>query len=133
MTQQSFWKIPKEWVQEWGLSWNEAGILADILDWNCTTQQHAARCVVSDRTVKNSLDDIAAKAEANEGLAKLLDSENFSEIFSKSNGKFFQKKRKIFPKKVENFSENFSVFCGQLFVFAVRPKDNRRKVAFIQA
>lgn len=46
MTQ--FWKIPKVWVQDWGLSWIEAGVLADILSYpSCSFRERASRCGVS--------------------------------------------------------------------------------------
>ena len=47
-----FWKIPKEWIQDKGMSWNEAGVLADIKDWpNATTQERAKRCGLTKKSV----------------------------------------------------------------------------------
>lgn len=44
----AYWKIPKEWVQEWGLNWIEAGVLSDILSYpECTVRERASRCGVS--------------------------------------------------------------------------------------
>ena len=58
-----FWKIPKQWVSDFGLSWNEAGLLADMVEWDCPMQEHAARCRLTERTLSNALDSIAEKAE----------------------------------------------------------------------
>lgn len=99
-----FWKIPKEWVRDWGLSWNEAGILSDILDWRCPLSGHAARCGVSDRTMRNALDSVAVKARSCTDLSALLRSDPFSEIFSELDGKIFRKMRKNFPNRTEKFS-----------------------------
>ena len=47
-----FWKIPKEWIQDKGMSWNEAGVLADIKDWpNATTLERAKRCGLTKKSV----------------------------------------------------------------------------------
>lgn len=38
----AFWKIPKEWVQDWGLSWSEAGVLADMVSYPDATREERA-------------------------------------------------------------------------------------------
>ena len=74
-----FWKIPKQWVSDFGLSWNEAGLLADMVEWDCPMQEHATRCRLTERTLSNALDSIAEKAE------------KFSELRAKIFRKIFRK------------------------------------------
>ena len=38
----AFWKIPKEWVQDWGLSWSEAGVLSDMVSYPDATREERA-------------------------------------------------------------------------------------------
>lgn len=48
-------KIPDEWVGDWGLTWTEGAILADMLVWDCTIKERAERCYVSIRTVNSAI------------------------------------------------------------------------------
>ena len=59
----AYWKIPKEWVQEWGLSGLEAILLADIKSWDkpCTLDERAVRCGMSKNGVRKALENIAKK------------------------------------------------------------------------
>lgn len=59
----AFWKIPKEWVKEWGLSGYEAIVLADIKAWDkpCTLYERAERCGISKNGVRKALENIAKK------------------------------------------------------------------------
>ena len=60
---QAFWKIPKEWVKDWGLSGYEAIVLADIKAWDkpCTLDERAERCGISKNGVRKALENIAKK------------------------------------------------------------------------
>jgi len=59
----AYWKIPKEWVQNWGLSGLEAILLADIKSWDkpCTLDERAVRCGMSKNGVRKALENIAKK------------------------------------------------------------------------
>lgn len=58
---QSFWKIPKEWVTEWGLTATEALVLADIQDWpNCSHKERAKRVGLSERQLTRINDKMSA-------------------------------------------------------------------------
>ena len=47
-----FWKIDKTWVQEWGLTGNEALLLADLITWpECGVGERAERINVSRPTL----------------------------------------------------------------------------------
>jgi len=67
-------KIPDEWVGEWGLSWTEAAVLADLLVWDCTIRERAVRCHISERTTYNAMAKIMSTEPAKvavESLQKL--------------------------------------------------------------
>lgn len=57
-------KIPDEWVGEWGLSWTEAAVLADLLVWDCTIRERAVRCHISERTAYNAMTKIMSTEPA---------------------------------------------------------------------
>lgn len=57
-------KIPDEWVGEWGLSWTEAAVLADLLVWDCTIRERAVRCHISERTAYNAMAKIMSTEPA---------------------------------------------------------------------
>lgn len=89
-----FWKIPKEWVTEWGLTGNEALLLADMLVMpSATIEQRAERVNMTGRSVINILN-------------RFRDSEKISPNIVK---KFHQKSEKISPKKVKNFHQKSQI------------------------
>lgn len=57
----AYWKIPKEWVQEWGLSPAEALVLSDIQDWpNCSHEERAKRVGLSTRQLTRLKDKMSS-------------------------------------------------------------------------
>ena len=57
----AYWKIPKEWVQDWGLSPTEALILSDIQDWpNCSHEERAKRVGLSTRQLTRLKDKMSS-------------------------------------------------------------------------
>ena len=74
-----FWKIDKTWVQEWGLTGNEALLLADLLTWpECGVGERAERIKVSRPTLyalRRNLDKKCKETlqpECKETLQKVL-------------------------------------------------------------
>ena len=53
----AFWMIPKEWVTDWGLSCNEAILLADIISWPTCSDTERARRTGMDRSTVYRLDE----------------------------------------------------------------------------
>lgn len=62
---------PDEWIGEWGLSWIEAAVLADMLVWDCTIRERAARCYVSERTAYNAIAKIMSIEPAKNAVESL--------------------------------------------------------------
>ena len=56
-----FWKIEKTWVQEWGLTGNEALLLADLLDWECGVTERAQRLGVDRSGIYSTLGKLTKK------------------------------------------------------------------------
>ena len=56
-----FWKIDKTWVQEWGLTGNEALLLADLLDWECGMKERAQRLGVDRSGIYTTLGKLTKK------------------------------------------------------------------------
>lgn len=57
----AYWKIPKEWVQEWGLSPAEALVLSDIKAWpNCGHEERAKRVGLSPRQLTRIKDKMSS-------------------------------------------------------------------------
>jgi hypothetical protein len=57
----AYWKIPKEWVQEWGLSPAEALVLSDIQAWpNCGHEERAKRVGLSPRQLTRIKDKMSS-------------------------------------------------------------------------
>lgn len=56
-----FWKIDKTWVQEWGLTGNEALLLADLLDWECGVTERAQRLGVDRSGIYSTLGKLTKK------------------------------------------------------------------------
>lgn len=56
-----FWKIEKTWVQEWGLTGNEALLLADLLDWDCGMKERAQRLGVDRSGIYATLGKLTEK------------------------------------------------------------------------
>ena len=56
-----FWKIEKTWVQEWGLTGNEALLLADMLDWECGVTERAQRLGVDRSGIYSTLGKLTKK------------------------------------------------------------------------
>jgi len=48
-------KIPDRWVGDWGLTWTEGAILADMLVWDCTLIERAERCFVTEKKVRQAI------------------------------------------------------------------------------
>ena len=46
---------PDEWIGEWGLTWTEGAILADMLVWDCTLIERAERCFVTEKKVRQAI------------------------------------------------------------------------------
>ena len=74
-----FWKIDKTWVQEWGLTGNEALLLADLITWpECGVGERAERINVSRPTLyalRRNLDKKCKETlqtECKETLQKVL-------------------------------------------------------------
>jgi hypothetical protein len=74
-----FWKIDKTWVQEWGLTGNEALLLADLITWpECGVGERAERIKVSRQTLyalRRNLDKKCKEtlqSECKETLQKVL-------------------------------------------------------------
>ncbi len=74
-----FWKIEKTWVQEWGLTGNEALLLADLITWpECGVGERAERINVSRPTLyalRRNLDKKCKETlqtECKETLQKVL-------------------------------------------------------------
>ena len=66
-----YWKIPKEWVQAWKLSGNEALLLADILSCPSSTQEQRADAVnMSRRGMLNTLQRLQDCKESLQLLCK---------------------------------------------------------------
>ena len=61
----SFWKIPKEWVQDWGLSPTEALLLSDIDDFDCTIKERSERLKMTRQTLYNSVKKLDTKLSKN--------------------------------------------------------------------
>ena len=60
-----FWKIDKTWVQEWGLTGNEALLLADLLDWECGVTERAQRLGVTRQRLYVTLERLTEKLSQN--------------------------------------------------------------------
>lgn len=60
-----FWKIDKTWVQEWGLTGNEALLLADLLDWECGMTERAQRLGVTRQRLYVTLERLTEKLSQN--------------------------------------------------------------------
>lgn len=60
-----FWKIDKKWVQEWGLTGNEALLLADLLDWECGMKDRAQRLGVTRQRLYTTLERLTEKMSQN--------------------------------------------------------------------
>ena len=60
-----FWKIDKTWVQEWGLTGNEALLLADLLDWDCGIKERAQRLGVDRSRLYTTLKKLTEKVLQN--------------------------------------------------------------------
>lgn len=60
-----FWKIDKTWVQEWGLTGNEALLLADLLDWDCGMKERAQRLGVTRQRLYATVDRLTEKLSQN--------------------------------------------------------------------
>ena len=56
-----FWKIDKTWVQEWGLTGNEALLLADMLTWECGMTERAQRLGVTRQRLYVTVDRLTEK------------------------------------------------------------------------
>ena len=56
-----FWKIDKTWVQEWGLTGNEALLLADLLTWECGMTERAQRLGVDRSGIYTTLGKLTEK------------------------------------------------------------------------
>ena len=57
----AYWKIPKEWVQDWGLSPAEALVLSDIQAWpNCGHEERAKRVGLSPRQLTRIKDKMSS-------------------------------------------------------------------------
>jgi hypothetical protein len=80
--------IPDKWVQEWGLSPTERIVLADFVRWSCTISQHAERCRVAEKTVRNALAGLSEKAVKFTELADLLKAVKITA----ENGKIYRNK-----------------------------------------
>lgn len=63
-------KIPDGWVGEWGLTWTEGAILADMLVWDCTLIERAERCFVTEKKVRQAI----KKFSTIDGVKELLKS-----------------------------------------------------------
>ena len=60
-----FWKIDKKWVQEWGLTGNEALLLADLLDWDCGMKERAQRLGVDRSRLYTTIEKLTEKVLQN--------------------------------------------------------------------
>ena len=60
-----FWKIDKTWVQEWGLTGNEALLLADLLDWDCGMKERSQRLGVDRSRLYTTLEKLTEKVLQN--------------------------------------------------------------------
>ena len=60
-----FWKIDKTWVQEWGLTGNEALLLADLLTWECGMTERAQRLGVTRQRLYVTVDRLTEKLSQN--------------------------------------------------------------------
>ena len=60
-----FWKIEKTWVQEWGLTGNEALLLADMLTWECGMTERAQRLGVTRQRLYVTLERLTEKLSQN--------------------------------------------------------------------
>ena len=93
---QAFWKIPKEWVLEWGLTANEAILLADIVAWpTCSVDERATRIGKPRQTVYNLLDNLQKCQKILQVVCK--------ESLQHDVKKFDKKCKKSLQKSVKNF------------------------------
>lgn len=99
----AFWKIPKEWVHEWGLSGNEALLLADIIDWpNCTSEERARRIGVSKRGVLKMME----RLKNGEQSAPLLGEQSAPSLVNKVHRKKCSHGEQSSPKTVNKVHQN---------------------------
>ena len=91
-------KIPDEWVGEWGLSWTEAAVLADMLVWDCTIRERAVRCHISERTVKYAIRRIMSVDGAKIALNK---GQNLHQEKEEKVQKLHHESAKVAPKQKE--------------------------------
>ena len=67
-----YWKIPKEWISDWGLNASECIVLADILSgWECSVKERAQRCGMSVRKLEYVIGSLFANASAKIALQKV--------------------------------------------------------------
>lgn len=70
-----YWKIEKEWVQEWGLTATECIVLADCLSWQggdgrgVTQAERAERCGMKPRMLRYTFKSIMDKVEKRQDIA----------------------------------------------------------------
>lgn len=105
-----FWKIPKEWIQEWHLSAIECIVLADATEWECSIIERAERCGVAERTVRNTLAGLTEKAVKITALSDLLKEVKITAKSGKNyriqNGKTYRLKRQNLPLKTAKLTAN---------------------------
>lgn len=105
-----FWKIPKEWIQEWHLSAIECIVLADATEWECPIVERAERCGVAERTVRNTLAGLTEKAVKITALSDLLKAVRITAKSGKNyriqNGKNYRLKRQNLPLETAKLTAN---------------------------
>lgn len=91
-----YWQIPKEWVQDWGLSGNEAILLADILQSDTTTEKRAASVNMTKRNLLRVVDAF----RENDKIVSLLGEKMSPKLVKKCH----QKGEKMSPKPTKKKS-----------------------------
>lgn len=76
---------PDEWIGEWGLSWIEAAVLADMLVWDCTIRERAVRCYISERTAYNAIAKIMSIEPAKNAVESLQNMQKKSAKYADGN------------------------------------------------
>lgn len=92
---QAFWKIPKEWVLEWGLTANEAILLADIVAWpTCSVDERAKRIGLTRKAVYKLIERVQNCNQS----TQLLCNQSIQPFVTKVHKKCNQSTQKIVTK-----------------------------------
>ena len=128
---QAFWKIPKEWVLEWGLTANEAILLADIVAWpTCSVDERAKRIGLTRKAVYKLIERVQNCNQS----TQLLCNQSIQPFVTKVHKKCNQSTQKVVtkvhipphPPIIEEYITSTNVDVPKADASAVKKKSRKK-------